>query len=98
MDLLRLADDDKSHYVYIKDFDRFIFYKTKSKNKKWFCRRCLQCFSGKNVLAEHKEDYLIIKIINSKQPVKLKNGKIESKNYSKETPVPFRTMLILSVI
>ena len=55
MDLLHLIDDDKSHYVYIKDFDRFMFYKTKSKNKKWFCRSCLQCFSGKNVLVEHKE-------------------------------------------
>ena len=29
MDLLLLIDDDKSHYVYIKDFDRFIFHKTK---------------------------------------------------------------------
>ena len=25
MDLLLLIDDDKSHYVYIKDFNRFIF-------------------------------------------------------------------------
>ena len=42
MDLLLLIDNDKSRYVYIKDFDRFIFYKTKNKNKKWFCRSCLQ--------------------------------------------------------
>ena len=34
MDLLLLIDDDKSHYVYIKDFDRFMFHKTKNKNKK----------------------------------------------------------------
>ena len=34
MDLLVLIDDDKSHYVYIKDFDRFMFHKTKNKNKK----------------------------------------------------------------
>ena len=31
MDLLLLIDDDKSHYVYVKDFDRFIFHKTKTK-------------------------------------------------------------------
>ena len=37
MDLLHLFDDDKSHYVYIKDFDGFIFHKTKNKNKKSFC-------------------------------------------------------------
>ena len=46
MDLLLLIDDDKSHYVYIKDFDRFMFHKTKNKNRKWFCRSCLQCFSS----------------------------------------------------
>ena len=45
MDLLFLNDDDdKSHYVYIKDFDRIMFHKTKNL-KKWFCRSCLQCFS-----------------------------------------------------
>ena len=38
MDLLLLNDDDKSHYVYIKDFNRFMFHKMKNKNGKWFCR------------------------------------------------------------
>ena len=32
MDLLLLIDDDRSHYVYIKDFDRFMSHKTKNKN------------------------------------------------------------------
>ena len=32
MDLLLLIDDNKSHYVYIKDFDRFTFRKIKIKN------------------------------------------------------------------
>ena len=27
--LLLLTDDDKLHYVYIKEFDRFMFHKTK---------------------------------------------------------------------
>ena len=36
MDLLPLIDENKSHYVYIKDFDRFMFHKTKNKNKKCF--------------------------------------------------------------
>ena len=30
MDLLLLIDTDKSHYVYIKDFHRFMFHKTKN--------------------------------------------------------------------
>ena len=41
MDMLLLNDDDKSHYVCIKDFNRFMFHKTKNKNKKWFCKGCL---------------------------------------------------------
>ena len=52
--LLLLIDDDKSDYVYIKDFHRFMFHKTKNKNKKCFCKICLQCFSSKNVLIKHK--------------------------------------------
>ena len=28
MDLLLLIDDEKSHYVCIKDLDRFMFHKT----------------------------------------------------------------------
>ena len=48
MDLLHVIDDDKLHYVYIKDFDRFMFYKTKITNKKHFCKNCLLCFSSKN--------------------------------------------------
>ena len=59
MDMLLLNDDDKSHYV-CKDFNRFIFHKTKNKNKKWFCKSCLQCFSSKNVLTKHKENCLSI--------------------------------------
>ena len=71
MDLLLLNDDDKSHYVYIKDFDRFMFHKTKNKNKKWFCKSCLQCFSSENVLIKHKEGCFSI---NGKQSVKLQEG------------------------
>ena len=77
VDLLLLIDDDKSHYVYIKDFDRFIFHKTKNKNKKWFCRSCLQCFSSENVLIRHKENCLSI---NGKQLVMLEKGIIEFEN------------------
>ena len=34
VDLLLLIDTDKSHYMYIKTFDRFMFHKRKNKNKK----------------------------------------------------------------
>ena len=84
---LLVTDDDKSHYVYIKDLDRFMFHKTKNKNKKWFCRSCLQCFSSESVLIKHKENCLSI---NGKQSVKLEKGIIEFENYFKQIPVPFK--------
>ena len=46
IDLLLLIENGKSYYVYIKDFNTFMFHKTKNKNKKWFCKSCLQCFSS----------------------------------------------------
>ena len=87
MDLLLTSDKFKSHYVYIKDFGRFMFNKTKFKGKKYFCKNCLQCFSSEKILSEHKEDCLVI---NGKQNVKLEKGFISFKNYFKQIPVPFK--------
>ena len=87
MDLLLLIDDDKSHYVYIKDFNTFMFQKTKNKNKKWFCKSCLHCFSSEKVMINHKEDCLSI---NGKQSVDVEEGIIEFKNYSRKLPVLFK--------
>ena len=36
VDLLLVADENELHYVYIKDFYRYMFHKTKNKNKKYF--------------------------------------------------------------
>ena len=87
MDLLLVSDENKSHYVYIKDFNRFMCNKTKTKNKKYFFICCLQCFSSEKVLIEHKENCLII---HGKQSVKLKSGSISFKNYFKQLPVPLK--------
>ena len=57
-----------SHYVYIKDFDRFMFHKSKNKYKKYICKSCLQSFRSKNVLIEDKEVCLRI---NGAQSVRL---------------------------
>ena len=87
MDLLLVFDENKSHYVYIKDFNRLMFNKTKNKNKTYFCRCCLQCFSSENVSTEHKKNVLVI---NSKQDVNLEKGLISFKNYSRHLPAPFK--------
>ena len=60
MDLLLLTNENKSDYVHVKDFNKFMFHKTKSKNKKYFCKSYLQCFSSRKVLTEHKETCLSI--------------------------------------
>ena len=94
-DLLLLINDDKSHYVYIKDFNTFMFHKTKNKNKKWFCKSCLQCFSSENVLIKHKEDCLSI---NCQQSINLEKGTLNLKIILNMYQFYLKFVLILSVI
>ena len=54
IDLLIISDKIKSNYVYIKDINKFMFNKTKDKNKKSFCKYCLLCFSSEKSLVQHK--------------------------------------------
>ena len=68
MDLLLVTDSDKSYYVYINELTRFMLHKTKNKNKKYFCKSCLQCFSSKNVLKNYKQNCFSI---NGAQSVRL---------------------------
>ena len=63
------------------------FTKQKNKNKKCFCRSCLQCFSSENVLMRHKENCLSI---NGVQSVKVEEETIEPENYFKQIPVAFK--------
>ena len=87
MDFSLIIRKNKSHYVYIKDFNRHVFPKTKNKNKKHFCKNCLQCFSSTKILTEHKEVCLRI---NGAQPVRLEKGAPKFKSYVKQLPVPFK--------
>ena len=64
-----------------------MFHKTRNKNRKYFCKSCLQCFSSRNVLTEHKEVCLSI---NGAQSVRFEKGTIEFKNYFKQVPVQFK--------
>ena len=98
MDLLLVIDEKKSYYAYIKDFDRFMFHKTNNKNRKYFCKSCLQCFSSKNMLTEHKKVCLNI---NGTQSARFEKGAIEFKNYFKnfyKYQFHLKSMLILSGI
>ena len=85
MDLLSISDKNQSHYVHIKDFNRFMCNKTKNKNKKHFCKYCLQRFSSEKILIKYKETFLKI---NVKQTVKLKSSSIKFENHFKQLAVP----------
>ena len=64
-----------------------MFNKTKNKNKQYFCKYCLQCFSSERIFVEHKE---ICLNINGQQTVNLKLSFIEFKNYSRQILAPFK--------
>ena len=87
MDLLLIIDEKKLHYVYIRDFDRFMFHKAKNKNKKYSCKSYLQCFSNKKVLNNHKEVCLSINVTKS---VRLEKLTIDFENSFKQIQLPFK--------
>ena len=48
LNVLLISNEEKSHYVLIKDFNRLIYSKQKqNKKKKHFCMSCLQNFTTK---------------------------------------------------
>ena len=96
MDLLPVTDGGKSYYVYIKNFDQLMFHKTKNKSKTYFCKGCLQWFSSKNVLTEHKK---VCFSINGAESVRSEKKKqLSLKIISNKYQLHLKFMLILSVI
>ena len=45
--VLLISNEEKSHYIFIKDFNRLMYSKTKHKDRKHFCMSCLQNFTSK---------------------------------------------------
>ena len=54
LNLLLITEKGKSHYVFIKDFNRLMFSRTKHKGKKYYCMSCLQSFTTEEILSNHK--------------------------------------------
>ena len=77
-----------------KIFDRFMFHKANNKNIKYFCKSCLQCFSSKNVLNNHKEVSLSI---NGAKSVRLEKGTVVFKKFKKKYKFYLKFVQILSV-
>ena len=89
LNVLLISNEEKSHYVFIKDFNRLMYseVKTKNQHKKHFCMSCLQNFTTKEILNNHRERCLLI---NDTQAVKYETGVIKFKNYEKQIPIPFK--------
>ena len=94
LNVLLISNDVKSHYAYIKDFNRLMYSEVKTKNvhKKHFCMSCLQNFTNIEMLNNHKERCLLI---NETQAVKYETGIIKFENDGKQIPIKF--MLIQKV-
>ena len=88
LDLLLLTEEENRHYCLIKDFDRFMYNQTEHKEKKHFCKSCLQCFSSERVLNNHTPTCLTI---NGEQAIKMpdKGSKVKFTNYNKQLEAPF---------
>ena len=89
MNLLLITEDEKKHYVLIKDFNAFMYNQTKHKEKKHFCMYCLQCFSSERILANRVNNCLTI---NGAQAINMpKQGEnvLKFNNFHKQLPVPF---------
>ena len=87
LNLLLITEKDKSHYVFIKDFNRLRFSGTKHKDKQHHCRSCLQIFTTEIILSNHKKQCLLI---NGCQAVNYESGIIKFKNYNNEIPILFK--------
>ena len=56
IDLLRIDEDDISHYVYVKDCSRLLnSQKSKFRNKSYFCKYCHTGFGTQELLNKHYE-------------------------------------------
>ena len=63
----------ESHYVLIKDFNRFMYNQTLHRDKKLFCHYCLQSFINKEIIKRHANDCVEINLKQvNKMPKKVK--------------------------
>ena len=89
MELLLITEKENKHYVLIKDFNRFMYNKTKHEHRKHFCMHCLQCFSSESVFNNHKDNCIQVNGTQAvKMPDKDKNI-VKFNNFHKQQPVSF---------
>ena len=88
VDLLLISDDEKQHYCLIKSLSRLLASEvSKTKYKRYFCRRCLNSYDSEDKLQQHQE------YCNNHEVVKIDLPKAGSmlgfKNYNRSMRHPF---------
>ena len=58
--LLLIENDNKNHYIWIKDFNKLMNTQSKDGHKLFFCYYCLQHFTSEEILNNHAEGCLKI--------------------------------------
>ena len=92
MNLLMISDGPNNHYIYMKDFNSYMYNQTHHKERKHFCMYCLQCFSKEHVLKDHKN---VCMAVNKKQTIEMphrKNGElpcVKFRNFGNQLKNPF---------
>ena len=87
LNLLLITEQGKSHYVFIKDFNRLMFSRTNHIDKKHHCMSWLQSFTTEEILSNHKKQCLLI---NGCQAVNYESGTIKFTNHNKQIPILFK--------
>jgi len=89
IDLLKLEEGNKSHYVCIKNYDRLIGSQTnKMKAKKFHCKNCLHGFGSEVLLKKHYENGCMAVEGQQIQMAK-EDDKMFFKNHYKKLKAPF---------
>ena len=85
--LLLISQERKSHYVFIKDFNKLMYSSTKHKDRKHYCMYYLQNFTRDEIFDSHKKQCLFI---NGTQAVSYESAIIKFKNYENQSPIVFK--------
>jgi len=55
IDLLLICNENKQHYTYIKSFSRFMSNSNDTRNKNYYCKKCLTSYRKEDKLIEHNK-------------------------------------------
>ena len=89
IDILKIEDEDKSHYVFIKDYNKLISSQTNNTNrKKHHCRYCLHGFKSEDLLNKHYENGCLA-VEGQKIEMPKAEETIQFKHHYKKLKAPF---------